>query len=150
MTYVTLHGGLLLTPARSRELYATPPRTIDKNAVAILRDSDAVRTNRALIAPDDTDCIASARPFTSRTAGGVRGGTTLIEYRFTDAEIPRPSPDDLAARMRRLLVLCGPLGLRRRTRHILATGYGFILLTNCAASATGLGERRYICECQMR
>ena len=62
------HAGLLLTPARSRELYASAPRAIDKNAVAILRDSDAVRASRTLIAPHETDCIACTRPFTCGTA----------------------------------------------------------------------------------
>ena len=92
------HAGLLLTPARSRELYASAPRAIDKNVVAILRDSDAVRASRTLIAPHDTDCIACARPFTCGTAGGVPGGAILRDYHFTGAEIPRPSPNDPAAR----------------------------------------------------
>jgi hypothetical protein len=78
--YPAHHEGLLLTPARSCEFYASAPRANDKNAVAILRDSDAVSAKRTLIAPDDIDCITGARPFACGTAGGVPGGTTLMEY----------------------------------------------------------------------
>src|ERR1019366_1973197 len=43
--------------------------------------------------------------------------------------------------------------MRCRTRavRLLAPRYGFVLLADGPANATGLGDRRiYICECQMR
>jgi hypothetical protein len=94
---VECHDGLILPPALARKRDTSTPGTHDQNAVAILGDGDAIRTNRTLVAPNDIYSIASAGPFSCGTTDGVRGGTILMEYHVTHAEIPRPCPDNSAA-----------------------------------------------------